>query len=122
MHFAFAVLICLTHPVAGEASAPVLAELLAGRAVTVSSSQGDVLLNFAPDWTVRGRLLQPPLFASPQDEGRWRVASGVLCVRWREWLDGEEHCYRVSLGANGELSWRDDKGRAGRAQLTGGGS
>lgn len=51
-----------------------------------------------------------------RDRGRWWVAKGKLCQKWRVWLDRETHCIRLRE-RRGVIYWQADDGKRGTARV-----
>ncbi len=56
------------------------------------------------------------------DTGRWRLVGDSMCVTWKRWFDGREHCYRLRVlngrrfyfqNTNGRLSFEGTYRRIG---------
>jgi hypothetical protein len=53
---------------------------------------------------------------SSRDSGKWWVAGGKMCQKWRVWLDQETHCMTLKE-RNGTIWWRADDGKSGTAKI-----
>ena len=53
---------------------------------------------------------------SSRDNGKWWVDKGKLCQKWRNWLDRETHCIRMTE-RGGTIYWRADDGKSGTARV-----
>ena len=53
---------------------------------------------------------------SSRDKGRWWVAKGKLCHKWRVWLDRETLCMKLKEQGD-TIWWQADDGKRGTARI-----
>ncbi len=120
-----ALIVCLGagEGFAGEPAGPasqVLREKLAGHTVVLETAVGEIPIRYHADGSLTGRAptLQV-LRAGPKvDQGRWWVVADKVCQKWRRWLEGSQHCFRVRFVGQA-IHWVHDDGRQGTARLLG---
>ncbi len=98
-----------------------LRKAVSGRTVYLKAGWGvELPVAYRPDGTMSARLRA---FAAAlaggnvhADRGKWWIAKGQLCQRWRNWLDGRAYCYRLARQGR-TVYWRSNDGRTGTARI-----
>ena len=100
-----------------------LQKAVSGRVVYLATPYGVTLpIKYRSDGTMSGSAkgiisaILGSKFAQ-NDKGAWWVSGGKLCQKWRNWLSGQRHCFR--LRRKGRIVyWRADNGHAGTATIS----
>lgn len=53
-----------------------------------------------------------------KDSGKWWVSGDQLCQKWTSWMDGEQHCYRLTRKGS-TVHWVRNDGRSGTGRIEG---
>ena len=56
-------------------------------------------------------------FLAPKDTGRWWIADGRLCQKWKEWYKGKTTCFVISDKNGKNFRWKRSDGRKGKARV-----
>ena len=80
-------------------------EAFVGNSLNGTAKDGSTFYTYYPDQeTLRGIWTKGA--ALDRDSGSWSVTEdGVYCSTWKVLRDGAEKCWRIYLGADGELTW-----------------
>ncbi len=100
-------------------SGAAIESVVAGRTLYIETSMGEVPIRYAKNGSVHGNTELALLDgeSTAVDHGKWWVADNKLCLRWRNWMNGETHCFTVRrLGAT-HVRWRREDGKSGVARL-----
>ncbi|MEL6871697.1 MAG: hypothetical protein AAFO62_02660 [Pseudomonadota bacterium] len=92
--------------------------LVNNRTVQLKTDMGAVIpIRFRDNGTMRGHAGNLAFFlGSARDSGKWWVKRGLLCKRWRVWLDSKTMC--LKLRRKGQIvHWRSRDGRSGTAKI-----
>ncbi|MEZ5853211.1 MAG: hypothetical protein R3D67_00140 [Hyphomicrobiaceae bacterium] len=86
----------------------------------VSTAVGEIPIRYHSDGSLSGRAtaLQAISTGPKVDHGRWWVVADKVCQKWKRWLDGGEHCFRVRIVGR-TIHWVHEDGREGKARLLG---
>ncbi|MFV0297944.1 MAG: hypothetical protein ACK5JT_17705 [Hyphomicrobiaceae bacterium] len=95
-----------------------LREKIAGRTVIINTSIGDIPVVYHPNGAISGKLttMQAMATGPKVDKGQWWVDGDRLCQKWRNWLRGERHCFRLQFSGK-TIHWASDTGTKGTARL-----
>jgi hypothetical protein len=92
--------------------------LVSGKTVLIDAVFGaSIQVVFRPTGSMLGQAGSLAyLLGAASDEGRWWIAQGRLCQRWKTWLDRETQCLRLREdGAT--IRWVRDDGKTGTARF-----
>lgn len=95
-----------------------LRQMISDRKVLLRTHVGVVVpIVFDADGEMRGEAASLSFFlGASRDTGRWWVAKGKLCQKWRIWLDRETHCILLR-DRGGTIHWQADDGKTGTARI-----
>lgn len=97
---------------------PFLRQAVSGRTIVLSTPVGALPIRYAPNGTMSGKAgtVAQTFMGPKEDRGIWWVSGAQFCQRWKKWLDGRPHCYR--LRRNGSVvHWKRDDGATGTARI-----
>lgn len=111
-------------PATANPSRPVISaddrirQMISDRKILLRTHVGAVVpIVYDADGEMRGQAGSLAFFlGSSRDKGRWWVAKGKLCQKWRIWLDRETYCMTLKE-RRGTIWWRADDGKRGTARV-----
>jgi hypothetical protein len=111
----------LTFAYAGDVSlsGAALESAVSGRTVFIDTPMGEVPIRYAKNGSVHGQTELALLDgeSTAVDRGKWWVADDKLCVRWRNWMNGQTHCFTMHRVGPVHIRWRREDGKSGIARL-----
>ncbi|MEL6297147.1 MAG: hypothetical protein AAFQ45_01125 [Pseudomonadota bacterium] len=93
-------------------------ELVGNRLVQLRTDMGAVIpVKFRDNGTMSGSAGNLAFFlGAARDRGKWWVKSGMLCKRWKVWLDSKTMCLKLKRRGR-TVHWRSRDGRSGTAKI-----
>lgn len=93
-------------------------QMISDRKILLRTHVGAVIpIEYDADGRMRGEAGALAFFlGSSRDRGRWWVAKGKLCQKWRIWLDRDVYCMRLKE-RRGTIWWQADDGKSGTARI-----
>lgn len=69
-------------------------------------------------FTGGGNVMGEFAAASPvKDFGHWWLPAPKICFHWRNWMDGEPHCFQIVFVDASPLRWLGNDGEEGIARF-----
>jgi hypothetical protein len=111
----------LTFAYAGDEAltGAALQTAVAGRTVYIDTPMGEVPIRYTKNGSVHGQTELALLDgeSTSVDRGKWWVADNKLCVRWKNWLNGQTHCFTMHRVGPAHVRWRREDGKSGIARI-----
>ena len=108
-----------TPAFAEELTGEDLFKAVEGKTVFIDTPLGEVPIRYMKNGRLAGEtdlaLLDGEL--TSRDRGRWWVAEKKLCVQWRNWMEGRQHCFTMHRISPNVVRWRRDDGKSGVARI-----
>ena len=110
-----------TQATAHGSSGDSLSETIGGHTVVMQSMGVSLPVTYRANGTMAGRMQFYVAAMTGEsklsDNGKWWIKGGMLCQRWRHWLDSKTYCF--SLKQSGSMiHWTSTSGHSGTARIS----
>ena len=98
-----------------------LTETIGGHTVVMQSMGASLPVAYRANGTMAGRMQSYVAAMAGEsklsDSGKWWIKGGMLCQRWRHWLDGKTYCFSLKQSGS-TIHWTSTSGHSGTARIS----
>lgn len=98
-----------------------LRETIGGHTVVMQTMGVSLPVTYRANGTMAGRMQSYVAAMAGEsklsDSGKWWIKGGMLCQRWRHWLDGKTYCFSLKQ-AGATIHWTSTSGHSGTARIS----